>query len=138
MRGVLLLLAIGCIGEIAGFSPSATPRGLRALSYNTRAAEPAAVVVDISSTEEFNEALESAGDALVVVDYSTSWCGPCKIIAPKFDEFSEQYTNVAFLKVAHPHCLWEHSDAQFVHLNPRPSTCATDSRHPLPPTITSR
>jgi len=94
-----LLLAIGCIGEIAGFSPSATPRGLRALSYNTRAAEPAAVVVDISSTEEFNEALESAGDALVVVDYSTSWCGPCKIIAPKFDEFSEQYTNVAFLKV---------------------------------------
>jgi thioredoxin 1 len=36
---------------------------------------------------------------LVVVDYSTSWCGPCKIIAPKFDEFSEQYKKVAFLKV---------------------------------------
>ena len=60
---------------------------------------PRAVVTEISSTDEFNKALESAGDSLVVVDYSTSWCGPCKIIAPKFDEFSEQYKNVAFLKV---------------------------------------
>ena len=44
-------------------------------------------------------AIPPAGDKLVVVDYSTSWCGPCKIIAPKFDEFSEQYQNVDFLKV---------------------------------------
>ena len=56
-------------------------------------------MTDISSTEEFNEALETAGEALVVVDYSTSWCGPCKIIAPKFDEFSEKYSNVKFIKV---------------------------------------
>jgi len=56
-------------------------------------------VIDISSTDEFNDALETAGDSLVVIDYSTSWCGPCKIIAPKFDELSEQYKNVAFLKV---------------------------------------
>ena len=61
--------------------------------------QPVAVVVDITSTEELNEALEKAGDKLVVVDYSTSWCGPCKIIAPKFDEFSEQYQGVDFLKV---------------------------------------
>jgi len=64
-----------------------------------RAAAPLAVVEDISSTEEFEAALKEAGDALVVVDYSTSWCGPCKIIAPKFDEMSEKYTSVKFLKV---------------------------------------
>ena len=56
-------------------------------------------MVDIASTEEFNEALSAAGDKLVVIDYSTSWCGPCKIIAPKYDEFSEKYSGVAFLKV---------------------------------------
>ena len=64
---------------------------------------PTAVVIDISSAAEFDEALKTAGDSLVVVDYSTSWCGPCKIIAPKFDEFSEKYTNVAFLKVSNTH-----------------------------------
>lgn len=64
-----------------------------------RCADPRAAVADISSTAEFEAALKDAGDALVVVDYSTSWCGPCKIIAPKYDEMSEKYTSVKFLKV---------------------------------------
>jgi len=58
-----------------------------------------AAVTDLASPEEFDNAIAGAGDALVVVDYSTSWCGPCKIIAPTFDKFSEQYQNVAFFKV---------------------------------------
>ena len=85
----------------AGFSPAprmgSSARASPATSQ--RLGRPTAVVIDISSTEEFNDALAGANDALVVVDYSTSWCGPCKIIAPKFDEFSEKYKNVAFLKV---------------------------------------
>lgn len=36
----------------------------------------------------------------VVVDYSTSWCGPCKIIEPKFIAMSETYEDVVFLKVS--------------------------------------
>ncbi len=85
------------------FAPAAAPRvASRPARSVRRASAISAVVVEISSTEEFNEALETAGSSLVVVDYSTSWCGPCKIIAPKFDEFSEQYKNVAFLK-ASPH-----------------------------------
>ena len=26
-------------------------------------------------------------------------CGPCKVIAPKFEDFSEKYTDAVFLKV---------------------------------------
>lgn len=37
-------------------------------------------------------------DQLVIIDYSTTWCGPCKIAAPKFAELSEKYKNVIFLK----------------------------------------
>ncbi|KAJ1629506.1 flagellar outer arm dynein 14 kDa light chain LC5, partial [Pavlovales sp. CCMP2436] len=64
-----------------------------------RRSNPVAVVNDIGSEGEFKNALSSAGDALVVIDYSTSWCGPCKVIAPKFAEFSEQFSAAAFYKV---------------------------------------
>jgi len=56
-------------------------------------------VVDIDSESAFDKTVKSAGDALVVVDYSTTWCGPCKVIAPKFDEFSDKYPSAVFLKV---------------------------------------
>ena len=91
-----LLLAAGAAGFSLGGAPSLS---LRAAQLPARTVAPRAVVLEISSQEEFDKALGSAGDSLVVIDYSTSWCGPCKIIAPKFDEFSEQYKNVAFLKV---------------------------------------
>lgn len=34
-----------------------------------------------------------AGEKLLIVDYSTTWCGPCKMMAPKFDDMSNRYTN---------------------------------------------
>jgi thioredoxin 1 len=56
-------------------------------------------VVDIASESSFDEKIKSAGKSLVVIDYSTTWCGPCKVIAPKFEEFSEKYPDAVFLKV---------------------------------------
>jgi len=56
-------------------------------------------VVDIGSEAAFDKTISGAGDALVVIDYSTTWCGPCKVIAPKFDELSDKYPDAVFLKV---------------------------------------
>lgn len=56
-------------------------------------------VVDIDGEAAFDKTISSAGASLVVVDYSTTWCGPCKVIAPKFDEFSDKYPDAVFLKV---------------------------------------
>lgn len=60
-------------------------------------------VVDIDSEAAFDKTIQSANGALVVVDYSTTWCGPCKVIAPKFEEFSDKYPEAVFLKVRFAH-----------------------------------
>ncbi|CAG0884732.1 unnamed protein product [Cyprideis torosa] len=49
--------------------------------------------------DEFNNALKQAGDKLVVVDFHATWCGPCKMIAPKLVDMSKELPDVVFLKV---------------------------------------
>lgn len=53
----------------------------------------------IESKEAFQEALAAAGDKLVVVDFSATWCGPCKMIKPFFHSLCDKYSNVVFLEV---------------------------------------
>ena len=35
----------------------------------------------------------------VIVDFTASWCGPCKMISPVFEDLSKRYTSLAFIKV---------------------------------------
>lgn len=73
--------------------------GHRVPANTHRVPQPVATVLDITSVQQFRDALESAGDALVAVAYSATFCGPCKLIAPKIEELSETYQDVVFLKV---------------------------------------
>jgi thioredoxin 1 len=54
---------------------------------------------EIDTHEEFLEMLKDAGTNLVVVDFHAAWCGPCKIIGPKFEKMQENYPNAVMVKV---------------------------------------
>lgn len=51
------------------------------------------------SQADFNAQLESAGSKLVMVDFYATWCGPCKVIAPKIEKMSQEFKDVVFMKV---------------------------------------
>ncbi|KAI3474823.1 hypothetical protein Pfo_030134 [Paulownia fortunei] len=36
---------------------------------------------------------------LMVVDFSATWCGPCKFIEPAFNDMSAKYSDVDFVKI---------------------------------------
>jgi hypothetical protein len=62
-----LIVASAAITASQAFSPSIPVRPSRPLRM---------AVLDVDSEAEFDKKISSAGDALVIIDYSTTWCGP--------------------------------------------------------------
>lgn len=93
----LLTVAVAVAAATAAnaFAPSLPGRAATA-SVPSR---PLMAVIDVDNEKEFDKKISNAGDSLVVIDYSTTWCGPCKVIAPKFDQFSDAYPDSIFIKV---------------------------------------
>ena len=48
------------------------------------------------SQNEFNEVTASE---VAVIDFSATWCGPCKMLAPVLDEVSEEYAGKVHLSL---------------------------------------
>uniref|UniRef100_A0A1A9ZLV0 Thioredoxin domain-containing protein n=1 Tax=Glossina pallidipes TaxID=7398 RepID=A0A1A9ZLV0_GLOPL len=51
----------------------------------------------VQSKEDMEKQINEAGDKLIVIDFYASWCGPCKIISPKLEELSVQYSDKALV-----------------------------------------
>ncbi|XP_075494994.1 thioredoxin F1, chloroplastic-like [Primulina tabacum] len=81
-----------------------TERRLRVGSRVKASLDAAAAVAEVGRVTEvglhtFWPIVEAAGTKVVVVDMYTQWCGPCKVMAPKFQQLSEKYDDVIFLKL---------------------------------------
>ena len=48
------------------------------------------------SQNEFNEVTASE---VAVIDFSATWCGPCKMLAPVLEEVSEEYAGKVHLSL---------------------------------------
>ena len=53
---------------------------------------------EITSKKEFEEILKNESKP-IIVDFFAPWCGPCKNIAPHFENLAEVYKNICFYKV---------------------------------------
>lgn len=47
--------------------------------------------------ENFDEVVKNS-DKPVLVDYYATWCGPCKRLAPNFEQFAEGNDNIIAVK----------------------------------------
>ena len=53
-------------------------------------------VIHISSPEQFYEVIQQGP---VVIDFFATWCGPCKMIAPLFEQLAAENRAIKFVKV---------------------------------------
>ena len=55
----------------------------------------------IINSQEFDNTIESG---VVVVDFFATWCGPCKMIGPIYEEVAGELTNAKFVKANVDEC----------------------------------
>ena len=53
----------------------------------------------LATMEEFKATLADAGGKLVAVDFTATWCGPCKMIGPRFEAMASEFPHAVFVKV---------------------------------------
>tara|TARA_B100001758_G_C17794757_1_gene296590 strand:+ start:50 stop:385 length:336 start_codon:yes stop_codon:yes gene_type:complete len=60
------------------------------------------MIQQFDSLDDFNNLIDNVSDKYIVIDFSASWCIPCKKVYPEYEKLSEQdeyIKNCYFYKV---------------------------------------
>lgn len=48
-------------------------------------------IVPYVEESEFDVVLNGSGEQVVVVDFTATWCGPCRLISPLMEQLAQEY-----------------------------------------------
>merc|ERR1712038_1826691 len=46
----------------------------------------------------YDAAVKASSEKVLCIDFTATWCPPCKMIGPKFEAMASEFTNVIFKK----------------------------------------
>ncbi|CAK4668352.1 unnamed protein product [Aphanomyces euteiches] len=82
-----------------GFSSSSSGLSAEAASNLRQRKAGASNVITMNSVEDWKKHVALSTDKPLIVDFTATWCGPCKRIAPLFAELSGKFPEAIFVKV---------------------------------------
>jgi len=54
--------------------------------------------ISIESKAHLDKIFAESNDKLSIIDFTATWCGPCRLINPVFEALSKKHADVNFLK----------------------------------------